>query len=309
MFATSPLADSSKVLYERNIRRWLNLWKPGKTLEWLIRNPDGAMKKLRSSQEEIANTAKNHHCFLSGVVAYVRHELHDAKLLKEWCEIRNKNSEPINEHYVTGEPTERQKEKMIHWSEVIKTRDGLPVSEGKLLLGLYTYINPIRADYFACRLYESDPKLESENYMVLTESNPRLVLNDYKTKKKYGTIQIPIPPPLYELIKECKTSGLCKNDYLFTNSIGGPYDRSQYSGYAVRMLERIFDRPVTLTTLRHSYTSSLDYNRPIRELNEIARGMGHSVGVQHMYRWDGLTGCPPEGDLQRTPPQALPGGV
>ena len=167
----------------------------------------------------------------------------------------------------------------------------------------------MRADFFACRIYESDPKLESENYIVLTEENPRLVLNDYKTKKKYGTIQIPIPEPLYELIKECKTSGICKNDYIFTNSLGGPYDRNQYSGYAVRMLERLFGRPVTLTTLRHSYTSSLDYNRPIRELNEIAHSMGHSVGVQHMSRWDGLVnevvGGGPPGDT----PQALPGGV
>ena len=308
MFPTAPLSDSSKRLFERNLTRWQELWTPKKTLEWLIRHPDGAMKKLRASKE-ITNTPKNHHCFLSAVVAYLRHELHDAKLLKEWCEIRNTNSEPINEHYVSGEPTENQKEKMIHWSEVIKTRDALPVSEGKLLLGLYTYINPVRADYFACRLYESDPKSETENYMVLSEENPRLVLNDYKTKKKYGTIQIPIPPPLYELIGECKTSGICKNDYLFTNSLGGPYNRNQYSGYAVRKLERIFGKPVTLTTLRHSYTSSLDYNRPIRELNEIAHSMGHSVGVQHMYRWDGLINEVVEGDLQRIPPQASPEGV
>ena len=293
MFPTAPLSDSSKRLFERNLTRWQELWTPKKTLEWLIRHPDGAMKKLRASKE-ITNTPKNHHCFLSAVVAYLRHELHDAKLLKEWCEIRNTNSEPINEHYVSGEPTENQKEKMIHWSEVIKTRDALPVSEGKLLLGLYTYINPVRADYFACRIYESDPKSESENYIVLSESNARLVLNDYKTKKKYGTIQIPIPCQLYELIQECRKGGLCKNDYLFTNSIGQPYNRNQYSGYAVRMLERIFKRPITLTTLRHSYTSSLDYNRPIRELNEIAHSMGHSVGVQHMYRWDGLVGDAPE---------------
>jgi len=288
-FTTAPLADSSKRLFERNLARWQSLWKPKKTLDWLIRHSEAAITKLRKS-EEITNTPKNHHCFLSAIVAYIRHELHDATLLKEWCEIRNKNSEPINEHYVSGEPTEHQKEKMIHWSEVIKTRDALPVSADKLLLGLYTYINPIRADLYACRLYEEDPKSEIDNYIVLTEENPRLVLNDYKTKKKYGTIQIPIPAPLYELITACRKMGICKNDYLFTNVLGGPYDRGQYSGHCVRALKRIFDRPVTLTTLRHSYTSSLDYNRPIGELNEIAKTMGHSVGVQHMYRWDGLTG-------------------
>ena len=287
MFPTAPLSDSSKRLFERNLTRWQSLWKPSKTLDWLIRHPDGAMKKLRSSKE-ITNTPKNHHCFLSAVVAYLRHELHDAELLKEWDKICKTNEKPIWEHAESGEPTERQKDKVIPWEEVIKTRDALPVSEGKLLLGLYTYINPVRADFFACRIYESDPKSESGNYIVLTEENPRLVLNDYKTKKKYGTIQIPIPPALYELIQECRKAGICKNEYVFTNSIGQPYDRNQYSGYALRTLKRIFGRPVTLVALRHSYTSSvIDYNRPIRELKAIATSMGHSVSAQKKYQWTG----------------------
>jgi integrase len=122
----------------------------------------------------------------------------------------------------------------------------------------------------------------------LTEENPRLVLNDYKTKKKYGTIQIPIPPALYELIQECRKAEICKNEYVFTNSIGQPYDRNQYSGYALRTLKRIFGRPVTLVALRHSYTSSvIDYNRPIRELKAIATSMGHSVSAQKKYQWTG----------------------
>lgn len=286
-FTTAPLADSSKVLFTRNLNRWTNLWTPKKSLDWLIRHPEGAMKKLRASKE-ITNTPKNHHCFLSAVVAYLRHELHDAELLKEWDKICKTNEKPIWEHAESGEPTERQKDKVIPWEEVVKTRDALPVSEGKLLLGLYTYINPVRADFFACRIYESDTTSETENYIVLTEENPRLVLNDYKTKKKYGTIQIPIPPPLYELLQECRKGGLCKNDYLFTNSIGGPYDRSQFSGYALRTLKRIFGKPMTLVALRHSYTSSkIDYNKPIRELKAIATSMGHSVSAQKMYQWAG----------------------
>ena len=149
---------------------------------------------------------------------------------------------------------------------------------------------------FACRIYDSEPSIQTDNYIVLTEENPRLVLNDYKTKKKYGTIQIPIPPPLYELICACRKSSLCKNDYLFTNVLGFPYDRRQYSGYCVRLLRRLFDRPVTLVSLRHSYTSSMiDYNRPIRELKTIATSMGHSVSAQKQYQWicpSDLVPCP-----------------
>jgi len=302
MFPTAPLADSSKVLYTRNLTRWLGLWSPPKPLDWLIRHPAGAMKKLRSSKE-ITNTPKNHHCFLSAVVAYIRHELHDAPLLKEWDKLCKTNEAPIWEHAESGEPTERQKDKVILWEEVIKTRDSLPVSEGKLLLGLYTYINPVRADFFACRIYDSEPSIQTDNYIVLTKENPRLVLNDYKTKKKYGTIQIPIPPPLYELIHACRASSLCKNDYLFTNVLGFPYDRRQYSGYCVRLLRRLFGRPMTLVSLRHSYTSSsIDYNRPLRELKSIATSMGHSVSAQKQYQWV----VPPEIVSCPSPPSCLP---
>ena len=267
----------------------MEVFEPTVGLDWLIQHPTVAMKRLNSA-DSITHTPQNHHIFLSAMVAYVKHELQDDKLLKTWGALRVENSIPIVEHMVSGKPSERQKDKMMPWKDILKVRDGLPLSPVKLLLSLYTYINPIRADFFACPIYDKTPVSDNGNYVVLTESNPRLVLNDYKTKKTYGTIQIPFPKPLYDLITECVKTGICHGGYLFTNQYGEPFDRALFSGWCCRQLHKAFGKPMTLTAIRHNFTSAIDNNRPFKELNAIAESMAHSMITQKLYKWDQLSG-------------------
>ena len=60
-----------------------------------------------------------------------------------------------------------------------------------LILGLYTMIPPIRNDYNGMRVVmNTDPykfKNEKENYMIINDDGFYLVMNDYKTKKIYGS--------------------------------------------------------------------------------------------------------------------------
>ena len=287
-FPTAPLADSSKALFNTNIGRWLRAFPPEKerTLEWLVRHPKKAMKCLTRT-DTVKHTPKNHHCFLSAVVAYLRHEVKDTELLMTWVKIRNENEAPIREEADSGKPTELQKGKEMPWADILKVRDALPLSATKLLLAMYSYIPPIRADLFACRLYEETPDEAGEdNYIVLDEKNPRLVMNDYKTKRKYGSIQIPLPKALYEMIRECIKEGICKGEYLFTNSFDLPYDRNGFSRWCCRMLMKAFGKPMTLTAIRHNFSSTIDNNRPVRELKLTAASMGHSTITQKFYKWD-----------------------
>jgi hypothetical protein len=288
-FPTAPLSDSSKALFNTNIGRWLRAFPPEKerTLGWLVRHPKKAMKCLRQT-DTVKNTPKNHHCFLSAVVAYVRHEVKDNDMIMTWVKIRNENAAPIREEADSGEPTKLQKGKEMPWADILKVRDALPLSATKLLLAMYTYIPPIRADLFACRLYEETPdEVGEDNYIVLDEKNPRLVLQDYKTKKTYGTIQIPLPKPLYEMIRQCIKEGICGgNYYLFTDTSDLPYDRHGFSRQTGRMLTRAFGKPMTLTAIRHNFSSSIDNNLPVRKLKLISDSMAHSVGQQKLYKWD-----------------------
>ena len=287
-FPTAPLADSSKALFNTRIERWLKAFPPEKerTLEWLIRHPKKAMKCLRRT-DTVKNTPKNHHCFLSAVVAYLRHELKDVEIFETWEAIQKENEKPIWEEANSGEPTERQKGKEMPWADILKVRDALPLSATKLLLAMYSYIPPIRADLFACRLYEETPdEVGEDNYIVLDEKNPRLVMNDYKTKRKYGSMAIPLPKPLYEMIRQCIKEGICKGEYLFTDSFDLPYERNGFSRQTARMLTRAFGKPMTLTAIRHNFISNIDTKLPLPKLKLIADSMGHSMGAQKLYRWD-----------------------
>jgi len=288
-FPTAPLADSSKALFNTNIGRWLRAFPPEKerTLDWLVHHPKKAMKCLRRT-DTVKNTEKNHHCFISAVVAYILHELKDTGLSAPWIEIQTENQENIRKLYASGEPTDLQKSKVMPWADILKVRDALPLSTAKLLLAMYTYIPPIRADLFACRLYEETPEETptEDNYIVLEKKNPRLVLNDYKTKKVYGTIQISLPKVLYEMIRQCIKEGICKGEYLFAHLSGTPYDRPGFSSMSRRLLNKAFEKPMTLTAIRHIFSSTIDNNRPVKELRLISDSMGHSVSTQKLYKWD-----------------------
>lgn len=76
-------------------------------------------------------------------------------------------------------------------------------------------------------------------------------------------------------------------NYLFNPPMGGDtgYDRKQFSSWACRTLTRVLRHPMTLVVLRHLYITQMDLSKSIRELNETARKMGHSVGIQRMYEW------------------------
>ena len=60
-----------------------------------------------------------------------------------------------------------------------------------LILGLYTLLPPIRNDYNSMKVVmNEDPfkyKGKSDNYMVINQDGFYLVMNDYKTKKIYGS--------------------------------------------------------------------------------------------------------------------------
>lgn len=283
-FKTPALTETTKALFTKRIDNWLGWMKtPGK-LETLLTNSKRALKVLKAT-EDITHSDANHHNYISAVLAYIRHENPLHPQFEEWKQIMKQNDAPLKEHYLSGKPTERQEKHQVEWTEIGKVRDKLPMGSAKMLLAMYTLINPERADYFSCKLYrDGTPSADYKgNYILVKEQ--RLVLQDYKTKKTYGQIEIPLPEDLMVILKAYLESGIVK-DYLFENELGNPFTRQGFSTWANRKLKTAFSRPTTLTAIRHAFASQIDFNRPIKELNEIAKSMGHSVGTQRVYRWD-----------------------
>lgn len=281
--ATTELAESSKKLYNTCIHKWIQCCGKRRSLNWIITHSDEAMECLRMNPD-IKDTPRNHHLFISAVMAYVRRVKRNKKNIEIWSNLQNKNSEPIKEQGLSEEPTERQKETHMDWKDICKVRDELEIGIPKLLLGFYTYINPLRADYYACKILdETDVLPKDKNYLLLMEGGTRakVVINDYKTRKIHGVLEHNVPEELFNILYEyIEKNGM--PEYLLGNR-----SRKEYSDWGCGMLSKMMGHRMTLTSLRHAYIGSLDFNGSLRELSRTARGMGHSYSVQRRYKWEG----------------------
>lgn len=287
MFTTDALQENTKEIYRVRIEYWLKMWRPAKTLAWLVENPVKAVARMTSCKT-IAHSPSNHHNYLTAIIAYMRHELKTHPKLDEWKTIQRDNFAPIAEHYQSGKPTERQEGMAIDWEDVKRVRDELPMGSTKMLLAFHTLLDPIRCDLYKCHVFDKD----DEAYVSLTDNyitiEPAVLhLNDYKTKKSHGRQQIPLPDELLLLLLDYLAEvPRAMPSILFETEAGEHFCRSSFSKWAIRRLTKAFGRPMNLSTLRHSYISNLDFNKKTKELNEIAKRMGHTLATQRIYRWD-----------------------
>lgn len=259
----------------------------------LIKSPDVSWKKLTSASG-ISQTPSNHHVFLSAVCALFKHvpslTTKFPKAAREWSQMRWNNSQPLKDRYLDNQPTDRQRNAKIPYAEIESKRDALPAGDPtKLLLMMYTLLPPARGgDYHSVSVHrQASAKPDAKgNYLLLPPSGVcKLVLTEFKTAKIYGTIVHELPRLLCEEIR--LSLKLIPRKHLFMSSeTGKPFTRSAFSGWANRLLKRLFGKPVTLTMIRHLYVSALDFNKmTMREMEAIGKRMGHRMEMQKQYQW------------------------
>ena len=77
----------------------------------------------------------------------------------------------------------------------------------------------------------------------------------------------------------------------------------QFSNWACKTLTNLFGKPLTLTGLRHSFLSSLEWSALSRlDRKEIACSMAHSVDQQELYRLISLSSTLPNRPWQLLQP-------
>jgi hypothetical protein len=302
IITSTDLSESTKNAYNTRLAKWLEIGG-GWTMDFLVNHHKEALAVLAAT-DKIKHSPRNHHNFISAVVAYLNYEHRDSPRIKVWRQLQKDNTEPIRQHYLTGKPTELQKDKVMSWSKILKVRDDLPMGKTKLLLAMYTYLNPVRADYFRLASYLKDYDdhriVENENYILFDNKTKKhtLTLVDYKTVKKYGKIVLDIPKPLCDMFDTIthtvELNDILGNNYIFEGEKGDPFSRQTFSQWANRRLTKVFqeayEQPMTLTALRHIFTSQLDSNRPVAELHAIGQSMGHNIAQQRLYKWEDLNG-------------------
>tara|TARA_R110002167_G_scaffold210846_1_gene415339 strand:- start:439 stop:1383 length:945 start_codon:yes stop_codon:yes gene_type:complete len=220
--------------------------------------------------------------------------------LKDYQEIRD----VLNDKYTTdmsdGKILDSQKDKLVNISVIeemietmkkeilvrkLKTKTKLTQNDITLLRAytLYSMLVriPTRND-FSDLLYISqtqykklkDEEKEQNNYLVNERNNMKIILNQYKTSKKYGENVISIPADLKKILNSyIKIMDFKINDNLF------PLSRNALTQLLTKTSERYLGKKISTTAIRKSYLSS-KYSGLKKEMEADALLMGNSVGVQ-----------------------------
>ena len=299
MLENPNLTPHSKTQYLSSLRTLQKACRD-KPLETMLERPDALLHVIRRKWSSTATRKAK----ITAVLALLKHvdglQTKYAVCVKMLNEIRAKLNNKIEEKVMSGEPSKRERENMVPWSDVVDAFNILLKQQGTacmtdqcLVLAMYVLMEPLRADFGEIKLFSANkPPTESEkkelNFMVLGPGNAgTLVLNTYKTKSSYGAFQRDLPSNLVKCIRRSLKAK--PRVYLFEqmNCEGHkPYPRNSYTNFANRMIRSIFEpKKMSISLLRHSFISSIDFNEATAaQLSKVASNMAHSVAMQQSYR-------------------------
>ena len=217
---------------------------------------------------------------------------------KEIKSIINENikSKKENENWITWDEVMDIKTKLEEESETDKkylNEKQYNLLLHNVVLSLYVNIPPRRNEYLKLNIIaKKEHATDDKNYFVYDED--LLILRDYKTSKKYGSIDIEINENLkkdiHNYLKYHKifNSSKKKKKYevpFFVNHQGVEI----ISNNAItRILNKIFNKNIGATMLRHIYLTD-KYGKELEDRKEDADKMGHSLNMQTDYIKSGVS--------------------
>lgn len=289
----APLSERSKEQYVRNLEKLREL-SGDRSLETIIAHPKAMKQRIEHAYDNM-QTRKALVAAIRAIFKY-NDSVKDAypEQYESWTKIGQDLDKHILDRVGTAQPTERELVNWVNWSDVLKKQRELSTVEygstDHLLLSMYTLMEPMRSDFGNLKVYLEDhqPYLGTtdENYIVLSSypGKSRIILNEFKTKKRYGTFSRPIPDELVRII--VRSLELNPREYVFVNDAGEPYTKkNSYTKFTNRILERLFQKKFTISLLRHSFISGIDFNQATPgQLMQYSKNMMHSMGMQQLYR-------------------------
>ena len=297
-FQQTHLKPITYEAYNRKLTLWLSILPSPQSIVFLYTHPNYAVAMLRrhlvTTQSDTAVTINSY------IKAIMAAQLANLTLFSSidkekmaacdsrWRELRQQTYTEAFAYRLQAKPSPLQ---ALHtgasltFADLVEKRVALPDgSTHKLLLGFYTYLPPVRADYFATQILPFGSTPEQPNYIYHDATHSELVITDFKTSHIYKKITHTLPQPLHSLLVDSLVAK--PRSYLFVNKFGEPFNRYTFSHWANQQLETIFKKGLTLTMLRHMFISTIDFNRSTpEELQKIGNQMGHNVSQQLLYKW------------------------
>jgi hypothetical protein len=292
------LSHSTATTYNNKINKWLSIMPPDKnTIIYIFLHPYFSVATLREYLvKNDIDTAPTLNLYIKSIMSAAQHNSHISthintqkyvKATEKWKELRQKSFEYANYYRFEQKPSPTQALKggsSLKFTDLISKRDELPDgSIDKLLLSFYTYIPPVRADFYSTQLLKFNETPSHPNYIHYNENKSYLKITDFKTNSLYKSIEYELPSELHtQLILSLNQN---PRTFLFELKPGQPFNRKTFSEWTTKKLTSIFKNEFTLTLFRHIYISNLDPNTPAEVLYDISRKMGHTITQQMLYKW------------------------
>lgn len=137
-----------------------------------------------------------------------------------------------------------------------------------VILSLYVLHPPLRNDYYNMKIifndYEDDKK---SNYLLITNNNMYVIINQDKVIKLHGRGEIPITnKTLKSILNEYINNYAFNNIYLFENKNRTPFTKRQIKYYINNMFKK---KVLNIYNLRSAYISNFYKNN----LDLLSRGI------------------------------------
>ena len=292
------LTHSTAVSYNSKITKWLSIMPPEKnTIAYIFFHPYFSVATLRQYLvKNNMDTAPTLNSYIKSILSGVRHnselftDVDNEKYTnanEKWKELQQKSFEYANYYRFEQKPSPTQALKggsSLKFNDLTSKRNELPDgSIDKLLISFYTYIPPLRADFYSTQLLKFNEFPSHPNYIHYNDNKSYLKITDFKTNSLYKSIEYELPPELHtQLIMSLKQN---PRTFLFELKPGHTFNRKTFSEWTAKKLTSIFKAEFTITLFRHIYISNLDPNTPAETLFDISRKMGHTITQQMLYKW------------------------
>ncbi len=267
-----------------------NLSKVDMTLKWFTNNEnkvlkyvetipkDSTKKSLLSAYFVLTGKAKTHELML----VYAK-SVNDENAKNNKSQAQEDNWITQDEFSSKLETLKRVAFKTIMKQKVINKKDKLHMRD---LLAIYVYyvIPPRRLlDFTESKIRNIDKS--KDNYFDVKSGT--FTFNVYKTAKFYGKDEVQINRDLEDFVKVYKFwLKINPSDYLLVDNS----DNKLSSSKLTKILNRIFEKNVSVNILRHSFvTEKMDKvsKKPIREviadMQKLSADMSHSSSMQQEY--------------------------
>jgi hypothetical protein len=299
-FPNTTLQNSTASAYNSKIIKWLNSMPQNKnTILYIYLHPYFSTVQLRRflTQNNI-DTAQTLNSYIKAILSAAQHNsqlfvnVDNDKFnnaTNRWKEIRQLSWERANGYRFEQKPSPTQASKAgstLKFEDLEKVRNELPDgSIDKLLLSFYTYIPPVRSDFFATQVLNYGEMPTYPNYIFYSPHKSYMKITDFKTAGLYKSIEYELPSELHRQLQLSLTQN--PRTFLFQNKNGDSFTRTAFSQWASIKLSQIFKKEFTLTLFRHIFISNLDPKTSSEKLLEISKKMGHSITQQMLYKWRG----------------------